>query len=79
MQLLYCYIENHRNIKNQGFNFSSEYRFSYDKKTDILTVADNPNYIPNFSILSQEITPKKRTQTNAHSPNSPATSPPNSV
>lgn len=48
MQLLYIWIDNYRNIKEQGFSFSSEFLFEYNPKENELTIMDNPNYIPNF-------------------------------
>lgn len=46
MQLLYVWIEEYNNIKEQGFSFSSEFFFTYEK--GVLTIEDNPNYIPEF-------------------------------
>lgn len=48
MQLLYVWIEKYKNIKKQGFNFSSEFLFEYDDKNRELTIKDNPNYIDGF-------------------------------
>lgn len=48
MQLLYVWIEDYKNIKKQGFNFSSEFTFTYDKESGVLTIEDNPNYIEGF-------------------------------
>ncbi len=48
MQLLYIWIDNYRNIKEQGFSFSSEFLFEYDPEKKVLTITDNPNYISNF-------------------------------
>ena len=48
MQLLYVWIEDYKNIKEQGFNFSSEFIFDYDKESGVLTIKDNPNYIEGF-------------------------------
>lgn len=48
MQLLYVWIEEYKNIKKQGFNFSSEFLFEYDDKNGELTIKNNPNYIKNF-------------------------------
>ena len=33
MELLYIWIENYKNIKKQGFNLSSRWRFDYDPET----------------------------------------------
>jgi len=32
MELIYLYIEDYKNIKNQGFNFSSKFTCKYDEK-----------------------------------------------
>ena len=64
MELLYLWIEKYRNIKRQGFNFSSEYRFDYtwegdDWKNGKLVGEKNENVIPNFfNALNQETTDK---------------------
>ena len=31
MELIYLYIEDYKNIKNQGFNFSSKFTSKYDE------------------------------------------------
>ncbi len=38
MELLYIWIEEYKNIKNQGFNFSREYDISFDKENNELKV-----------------------------------------
>jgi AAA15 family ATPase/GTPase len=43
MQLIYLYIENYKNIKNQGFNFSP--RFSCNFDNDILRIDTIKNHI----------------------------------
>jgi predicted ATP-binding protein involved in virulence len=48
MHLLFIWVEDFRNIRQQGFNFNSKYNIAYNKKSDILTINDNPNYIRNF-------------------------------
>ena len=40
MELLYLWIEEHHNIKKQGFNFSPNWRFSYDPQTTELSIVD---------------------------------------
>ncbi|CAA6808521.1 MAG: Unknown protein, partial [uncultured Sulfurovum sp.] len=32
MELLYLWIEDYNNIKNQGFNFSSKWKFDYQNE-----------------------------------------------
>ena len=46
MEILYLWIENYRNIKNQGFNFSSKWKFDYQNEQ--LTVEERPDAIDNF-------------------------------
>lgn len=49
MELLYLYIEDDRkNIKDCEFNFSSEFKFLYNKKDKIIKVIKNENYISDF-------------------------------
>ena len=56
MELLYIWIEDYKNIKEQGFNFSSKHRFEFipekDKDGKIvggkLHHEENPNHIENF-------------------------------
>ena len=46
MELLYIWIENFKNIKKQGFNFSSKYWFEFDYKKNELICKKNENYLP---------------------------------
>ena len=46
MELLYLWIEDYKNIQNQGFNFSSKWKFDYQNEQ--LTVEERPNAIDNF-------------------------------
>ncbi|UIR57105.1 hypothetical protein LZQ00_04650 [Sphingobacterium sp. SRCM116780] len=49
MELIYLYIENDgKNIKDCEFNFSSEFRISYDRKKYFITVDKNEKFVPNF-------------------------------
>jgi len=56
MELLYIWIEEYKNIKEQGFNFSSKHRFEFVPQKDDtgkitggkLHHEENPNYIENF-------------------------------
>jgi energy-coupling factor transporter ATP-binding protein EcfA2 len=41
MELLYVWIGNYKNIKEQGFNFSPRYRFSFDYKTKTLSLDED--------------------------------------
>ncbi len=46
MELLYIWIEEYKNIKNQGFNFSREYDISFDKENNELKVDKKENPTP---------------------------------
>ncbi|MCU0392858.1 MAG: ATP-binding protein [Thermoflexibacter sp.] len=62
MELLYIWIEDYKNIRRQGFNFSAKHRFEFtdlqiskdenDKETvtggTLKELPENPNYIDNF-------------------------------
>lgn len=49
MELLYLYIEDDgKNIKDCEFNFSPEYRFSYNREEKSITATKNPDFTPNF-------------------------------
>lgn len=56
MQLIYLYVEKYKNIKNQGFNFSSRFNCAYDKDKQKLTIEENDNYIENFFGENIEVT-----------------------
>jgi hypothetical protein len=48
MELVYLWVEGYKNIKNQGFNFSSKFNCKYDYKNNELTINKNDDYIENF-------------------------------
>ena len=48
MELVYLWVEDYKNIKKQGFNFSPRFRCEYDKDKNELTIEENDDYIPNF-------------------------------
>ena len=48
MELVYLWVEEYKNIKEQGFNFSPRFRCEYDKDRNELTIEENEDYIPNF-------------------------------
>ena len=48
MELLYVWIKDYKNIKEQGFNFSPKWRFHYEPETGELTIDENKNFIDNF-------------------------------
>jgi hypothetical protein len=43
MQLIYLYIDSYKNIQNQGFNFTTQFKCEY--KDGTLTIDKNENYI----------------------------------
>jgi len=47
MELVYLWIEDYKNIKKQGFNFSPKFECSYDEKTNELTINEK-EYLENF-------------------------------
>ena len=48
MELIYLYIEDYKNIKNQGFNFSSKFNCKYDEVKKTLQIDEKNNHIENF-------------------------------
>lgn len=49
MELIYLYIgDDGKNIKDCEFNFSPEYRISYDQNKHFINVRKNEAYLPNF-------------------------------
>ena len=48
MKLIYLYIEKYKNIKNQGFNFSSQFECDYDNTSNELKIKDHDSCIENF-------------------------------
>jgi predicted ATPase len=48
MELLFTWIEDYRNIKNQGINFSAEFNITFDNQTNVLSITKRQNYIPSF-------------------------------
>ena len=48
MELIFIWIDDYHNIKNQGFSFSSEHEITFDKQANTLNVADNLSHIPGF-------------------------------
>jgi len=48
LELVYLWVENYKNIHEQGFNFSSRFNCDYNEKTNELTIEENDDYIPNF-------------------------------
>jgi len=48
MELLYLWIEDYKNIKKQGFNFSPRFDVKYDEKENLLTINEKKNYTSIF-------------------------------
>ncbi|MFV0156082.1 hypothetical protein OBK03_09920 [Empedobacter falsenii] len=48
MQIVYYYIEELNDIKQQNINFGDKYTFNYDPITKELTAEENELYIENF-------------------------------
>lgn len=48
MELVYLWVEKYKNIKEQGFNFSGQYRCDYDIDTNELTIDKNDDYVHIF-------------------------------
>jgi len=46
LELVYLWVEDYKNIKKQGFNFSPRFRCEYDGET--LTIDENDDYIDGF-------------------------------
>jgi hypothetical protein len=44
MELVYLWVEEYKNIRKQGFNFSPRFRWSYDAEEKELTIDENPIY-----------------------------------
>jgi len=48
MELVYLWVEEYKNIQNQGFNFLPKFNYKYDKETKELTPNNYHDYIENF-------------------------------
>ncbi|MFW3425930.1 AAA family ATPase [Aliarcobacter butzleri] len=48
MELVYLWVEKHKNIYKQGFNFSSKFECEYNQDTKELTINENENYVSIF-------------------------------
>ena len=46
MELVYLWVEEYKNIKNQEFNFSARFECKYDGEN--LTITENKDYVSNF-------------------------------
>jgi len=48
MELVYLWVEEYKNIKKQGFNFSPRFTCKYDDETKELTIDENKEYVSIF-------------------------------
>ncbi|PHQ65581.1 MAG: hypothetical protein COB99_03270, partial [Sulfurimonas sp.] len=48
MELVYLWVEDYKNIKKQGFNFSPKFECNFDEETNELTVDENKDTFENF-------------------------------
>ncbi|MEM5571121.1 AAA family ATPase [Aliarcobacter butzleri] len=48
MELVYLWVEEYKNIRNQGFNFSPRFKCEYNQDTKELTINENENYVSIF-------------------------------
>ncbi|MCT7576601.1 hypothetical protein [Aliarcobacter butzleri] len=48
MELVYLWVEEYKNIKNQGFNFSPRFECEYDESSKELTINENKDYVSIF-------------------------------
>jgi predicted ATPase len=48
MELVYLWVDNYKNIRNQGFNFSSKFECEFDEDTKELTITEKEKYVSIF-------------------------------
>jgi predicted ATP-binding protein involved in virulence len=48
MELVYLWVEEYKNIRNQGFNFSPRFECEFDEDTKELTITENKDYVNIF-------------------------------
>ncbi len=48
MELVYLWVEEYKNIKKQGFNFSPKFNCKYDEEKEKLTINENEDYLEDF-------------------------------
>lgn len=48
MELVYLWVKEYKNIKNQGFNFSPRFECEFDEDTKELTITENKDYVSIF-------------------------------
>ena len=56
MELIYLWVEEYKNIKNQGFNFSPRFMCHYDKNKNELKIEEKKDYVsifpPNINVTA---------------------------
>ncbi len=50
MELVYLWVEEYKNIKKQGFNFSPRFKCEYDEDTKELTIDENKEHVSIFPV-----------------------------
>ncbi|NVJ53850.1 MAG: AAA family ATPase [Campylobacteraceae bacterium] len=48
MELVYLWVEDYKNIKKQGFNFSPRFKCEYDEEKNELAIDENKDYVSIF-------------------------------
>jgi len=48
MELVYLWVEDYKNIKKQGFNFSPRFKCEYDEESKELTIEEKKDYVSIF-------------------------------
>ena len=48
MELVYLWVDEYKNIKKQGFNFSPRFECEYDEDTKELTIEEKKDYVSIF-------------------------------
>ncbi|PHQ65833.1 MAG: hypothetical protein COB99_01870, partial [Sulfurimonas sp.] len=48
MELVYLWVEDYKNIKKQGFNFSPRFECEFDDETKELTIDEKKDYVSIF-------------------------------
>jgi len=56
MELVYLWVEDYKNIKNQEFNFSPKFKCDYNPETNELTIDENKDNIENFFAKNINVT-----------------------
>ena len=56
MELLYVWVKEYRNIKNQGFNFNPRYHFTYNPDNNELSLDEHPDAALPAGFFGENIT-----------------------